>query len=70
MNDKEKNKNALDVIEKICPNCKRINSEHSEKEFLYCTKKILKDLVLADENRRGMIHNQQNKKILTIHYLR
>jgi len=47
-----------------CPVCKRINSEHSEKEFLYCTKKILKDLVLADENRRRMIQNQQNKKLL------
>jgi hypothetical protein len=49
--------------EKICSNCKRIISEHSEKEFLYCTKKIMKDLVLADENRRRMIQNQQNKKL-------
>jgi len=49
--------------EKICSNCKRIISEHSENEFLYCTKKIMKDLILADENRRRMIHNQQNKKL-------
>ena len=49
--------------EKICSNCKRIISEHSEKEFLYCTKKIMKDLILADENRRHMIRNQQNKKL-------
>ena len=49
--------------EKICSNCKRIISEHSEKEFLYCTKKIMKDLVLADVNRRRMIQNQQNKKL-------
>ena len=49
--------------EKICSNCKRIISEHSEKEFLYCTKKIMKDLILADENRRRMIQNQQNKKL-------
>ena len=49
--------------EKICSNCKRIISEHSEKEFLYCTKKIMKDLVLADENRRRMIQKQQNKKL-------
>ena len=49
--------------EKICSNCKRIISEHSEKEFLYCTKKIMEDLILADENRRRMIQNQQNKKL-------
>ena len=38
-------------------------SEHNEKEFLYCTNKIMKDLILADENRRRIIHNQQNKKL-------
>ena len=36
---------------------------HSQKEFLYCTKKIMKNVILADENRRRMIHNQQNKKL-------
>ena len=44
----------------VCPNCKRLNSEHNEKEFLYCTKKILKDWVLDDENRRRMIYKKKN----------
>ena len=44
----------------VCSNCKRLNSEHSEKEFLYCTKKILKDLVLDDENRRRMMYRKKN----------
>jgi len=46
--------------EKICSNCKRTIFEHSEKELHYCTKKIMKDLILADENRRRMI--QKYKK--------
>ena len=37
-----------------CPNCKRPNSKHSHIEFLYCTKKIMKDLILAEENRRRL----------------
>ena len=36
-------------------------SEHNEKEFLYCTNKIMKDLILADENRRRMINKQKSK---------
>ena len=44
----------------VCPNCKRLNSEHNEKEFLYCTKKILKDLILDDENRRRMKYRKKN----------
>ena len=47
-------------VRDVCPNCKRLNSEHNEKEFLYCTKKILKDLVLDDENRRRMIYKKKN----------
>jgi len=46
--------------EKICSNCKRMIFEHSEKEFLYCTKKIMTDLILTDEKRRHMI--QKSKK--------
>ena len=44
----------------VCPNCKRLNSDHNEKEFLYCTKKILKDWVLDDENRRRMMYKKKN----------
>ena len=40
-------------MDEICLNCKRLNSEHSEKEFLYCTKKIINDLILADGLARG-----------------
>ena len=47
-------------VRDVCPNCKRLNSEHNEKEFLYCTKKILKDLVLDDENRRRMMYKKKN----------
>ena len=48
--------------EKICSNCERIIFEHSEKELLYCTKKIMKDLILDEENRRRMINKQKNSK--------
>jgi len=51
------------MTDDVCPACKKKDTEHSQKEFLYCTKKIMKDLILADENRRRMIHNQQNKKL-------
>tara|TARA_B100001013_G_scaffold164389_1_gene98387 strand:- start:671 stop:793 length:123 start_codon:yes stop_codon:yes gene_type:complete len=37
-------------------------SVHNEKEHLYCTKKIMEDLVLADENRRRMIAEEKSKK--------
>ena len=47
-------------MDEICVNCKRLNSEHSEKEFLYCTKKIINDLILADEDRRRMIGKRKN----------
>ena len=47
-------------VRDVCPNCKRLNSEHNEKEFLYCTKKILNDLVLDDENRRRMMYKKKN----------
>ena len=50
----------IEYVRGVCPNCKRLNSEHNEKEFLYCTKKILKDLVLDDENRRRMIYKKKN----------
>ena len=42
------------MMNKICLNCKRPNSKHSHIEFLYCTKKIMKDLILAEENRRRL----------------
>ncbi|SVD76162.1 uncharacterized protein METZ01_LOCUS429016 [marine metagenome] len=38
-------------------------SEHNEKEFLYCTKKIMNDLILADEKRRLMLDKQKNRKL-------
>ena len=41
-------------MNKICPNCKRPSSKHSHIELLYCTKKIMKDLILAEENRRRL----------------
>ena len=50
----------IEYVRGVCPNCKRLNSEHNEKEFLYCTNKIMKDLILADENRRRMINKQKN----------
>ena len=48
--------------ERICSNCKKNISEHSEKEFLSCTQKIMKDLLLAEENRRRMKQKQKDKK--------
>ena len=49
-------------MNKLCSNCKKTITEHSEKEFLYCTRKIMKDLILADENRRRMMYDQKNSK--------
>ena len=37
-------------------------SEHNEKEFFYCTEKIMSDLILADENRRRMMADEKSKK--------
>ena len=44
----------------ICSNCKRMISEHNEKEFFYCTEKIMSDLILADEKHRLMLAKQKN----------
>ena len=33
----------------VCPNCKRLNSKHNDEEFLICTRKIMEDLILANE---------------------
>jgi hypothetical protein len=55
-------KNIMDHSKHICSNCRRMISAHNEKEHLYCTKKIMEDLVLADENRRRMITEEKSKK--------
>ena len=52
----------MDQTKHICSNCRRMISVHNEKEHLYCTKKIMEDLVLADENRRRMITEEKSKK--------
>ena len=49
-------------MNKLCSNCKRVVTENSEKEFIHCTKKIMKDLILDEENRRRMINKQKNSK--------
>ena len=51
----------MNYSKQICSNCKRMISEHNEKEFHYCTNKIMRDLILADENRRRMINKQKSK---------
>ena len=52
--------NVMVHSKQVCSNCKRMISEHNEKEFFYCTEKIMSDLILADENRRRMINKQKN----------
>ena len=52
--------NVMGNSKQICSNCKRMISEHNEKEFFYCTEKIMSDLILADENHRRMINKQKN----------
>jgi len=43
----------------VCPNCKRLNSKHNDEEFLICTRKIMEDLILANENRTRIIGKQK-----------
>ena len=49
-------------MNKLCSNCKKTITEHSEKEFHYCTKKIMDDLILAQDNHRKMMSGQKNSK--------
>jgi len=47
---------------KICLNCKRVISEHTNEELVYCTQNIVKDLIHTDEQRRHMLEKQKNKR--------
>ena len=44
-------------------------SEHNEKEFFYCTEKIMSDLILADENRRRMINTKNTTQEIRVCFM-
>ena len=52
----------MNLSKHICSNCGRTISAHNKKEHFNCTKKIMEDLILADENRRRMMADEKSKK--------